>query len=253
MLERDWRTQCAELTAGDSNPARRSRAPTAPTSASISSCPLRLSRVRRTITAWQNIPVLSYLLLRGKCAKCGARISARYPIVELAHRHSLGRRRLEVRLRLVTVAALVLTWFLVALGVIDFDTQLLPDTITLPLIWIGLLLSLSPTDPAHGLPVDLRSQHHRRGRGLPEPVERLSSVQAAHRQGRHGLRRLQAVRRAGRVARVADAAVDHPAVGVHRRRGRHRPDRRARARSQHADSVRPVPRRRGLDRADVGR
>ena len=71
-------------------------------------------------------------------------------------------------------------------------------------------------------------QHHRCGGRLSEPVERLSRVPPAHRQGRHGLRRLQAVRRARRVARLADAAADHPAVRVHRRRGRHPHDRAAR-------------------------
>jgi len=96
------------------------------------------------ITALQNVPIASWLLLRGKCANCRAPISVRYPIVEAA----------TMLLSLVvawhfgpTPAAalgIVVTWFLVAMSMIDFDTQLLPDTLTLPLMWIGLLASLVP-------------------------------------------------------------------------------------------------------------
>ncbi|NIP18882.1 MAG: prepilin peptidase, partial [Xanthomonadales bacterium] len=94
------------------------------------------------IKVQENIPVLSYLLLRGRCSACGTRISARYPVVEL----------LTACLFLVTawhfgpttqcLAALVLTGFLMALTGIDLDHQLLPDNLTLPLLWTGLLLSL---------------------------------------------------------------------------------------------------------------
>jgi leader peptidase (prepilin peptidase)/N-methyltransferase len=108
------------------------------------------------IAAWHNIPVVSYLWLRGRCAACAAPISRRYPIVE----------GLAAVLGLVvayefgptwhTVAALSFTWALLALALVDFDTQLLPDSITLPLMWAGLLLSLVDIG---GAPVftDLRS------------------------------------------------------------------------------------------------
>lgn len=96
------------------------------------------------ITAWQNIPVLSWLVLRGKCHQCKTPISSRYPIVELV----------TMLLSLVVAwkfgptpqAALgiLVTWFFVAMTMIDFDHQLLPDSLTLPLVWIGLLASLLP-------------------------------------------------------------------------------------------------------------
>jgi leader peptidase (prepilin peptidase)/N-methyltransferase len=108
------------------------------------------------IAAWHNIPVLSYIWLKGRCAACRAPVSKRYPIIE----------GLAAALGLVvayefgptwhTVAALGFTWALLALALIDLDTQLLPDSITLPLLWAGLLLSL--VDVA-GAPLftDLRS------------------------------------------------------------------------------------------------
>lgn len=96
------------------------------------------------IKAWQNIPIISFLLLRGKCAGCDATISARYPIVEFV----------TMLLSLVVawqlgptpqcVLGIVVTWFLVAMSMIDVDHQLLPDTLTLPLMWIGLLAALIP-------------------------------------------------------------------------------------------------------------
>jgi leader peptidase (prepilin peptidase)/N-methyltransferase len=109
------------------------------------------------ITASQNIPVISYLLLKGKCAKCGTKISARYPVVELATAILSAAVAWKFGFHWYAGAALLLTWFLVALTVIDFDTQLLPDNMTLPLVWIGLLISLAPTDTRIGLPVDAHS------------------------------------------------------------------------------------------------
>jgi leader peptidase (prepilin peptidase)/N-methyltransferase len=109
------------------------------------------------ITAAQNIPVISYLLLAGACANCGVRISVRYPLIELFTGVLSALVAWKFGFTWYCGAALVLTWALVALSVIDFDHQLLPDDITLPLLWIGLLLSLAPAIPALGLPVDSRS------------------------------------------------------------------------------------------------
>lgn len=109
------------------------------------------------IKAWQNVPVISYLLLKGKCANCGAKISARYPIVELVTAILSAAVAWKFGFTWYTGAALLLTWFLIALTCIDFDTQLLPDNMTLPLMWIGLLLSLAATIPEFRLPVDTRS------------------------------------------------------------------------------------------------
>lgn len=107
------------------------------------------------ITALQNIPVVSYLLLGGKCAACGVRISARYPIVELltaalsavvAWRFGLGPE---------AVVGIGITWTLVAISVIDIDHQIIPDSIVLPLLWAGLIASLfSPVPGAQTLFID---------------------------------------------------------------------------------------------------
>ncbi|MCU7829056.1 MAG: A24 family peptidase [Candidatus Thiodiazotropha sp. (ex Myrtea sp. 'scaly one' KF741663)] len=110
-----------------------------------SHCPNCNHRIR----AWENIPVVSWLVLKGRCSNCHTSISPRYPIIETIS----GLFSLAVALHFGVswemLAALFLTWSLIALSMIDFDTQLLPDSITLPFLWTGLLLSLSGifTDP----------------------------------------------------------------------------------------------------------
>ena len=103
------------------------------------------------IRAWENIPVLSYLLLRGRCSSCQTPISMRYPLVEAV----TGLLSLGVVMHFgatpAALAALVLLWGLVALTVIDLDEQLLPDQLTLPLLWLGLLVNID------GLFTDLSS------------------------------------------------------------------------------------------------
>ena len=103
------------------------------------------------IRAWENIPVLSYLLLRGRCSNCLTPISMRYPLVEAV----TGLLSLGVVMHFgatpAALAALVLLWGLVALTVIDLDEQLLPDQLTLPLLWLGLLVNID------GLFTDLSS------------------------------------------------------------------------------------------------
>ena len=94
------------------------------------------------ITALQNIPVVSWLALRGKCANCRAPISARYPVVELAAGLLSGFLAWHFGYSLALAGALVFAWALLALALIDFDTQYLPDVITLPLLWLGLLINL---------------------------------------------------------------------------------------------------------------
>jgi leader peptidase (prepilin peptidase)/N-methyltransferase len=132
MLDRGWRAQCAEL-------AGESVAEVPPYNLVIprSQCP----SCGHPISALENIPILSYLVLRGRCKACKARISARYPLVELL----TGALTVAAALRFhgipTIAAACVLLWALVALTFIDFDTQLLPDNITLPLIWAGLLVN----------------------------------------------------------------------------------------------------------------
>jgi len=94
------------------------------------------------IGALENIPVISYLFLRGRCSGCGTSISLRYPAVEISTAILSVITALHFGYSVQTLAALAFTWTLIPLFLIDFDTQFLPDTITLPLLWAGLLLSL---------------------------------------------------------------------------------------------------------------
>jgi leader peptidase (prepilin peptidase) / N-methyltransferase len=98
---------------------------------------------KKPVRAWQNIPVLSYLLLRGRCANCQTRIHWRYPLVELISAVLSLLVAWHFGPTWTCLAALVLTWSLISLTVIDIDHQLLPDNITLPLLWLGLILSLT--------------------------------------------------------------------------------------------------------------
>ena len=95
------------------------------------------------ITAIENIPVISYLALRGKCRGCGTKISARYPAVEALTAVLSGLVAWHFGFGLAGCSALLLLWALVALTFIDADTQLLPDSITLPLLWLGLIVNLN--------------------------------------------------------------------------------------------------------------
>jgi len=158
MLDRQWRAQAQEmLTDGTmaSNPAPPELA-TYNLVTPRSACP----HCNAPIRAHQNIPVVSYLLLGGKCANCKAKISPRYPIVELATAILSAAVVWRFGWHWQSVAALFFTWALVALTVIDLDHQILPDIITLPLLWLGLLLSLAwhaglsqpiPVDPASAI------------------------------------------------------------------------------------------------------
>ncbi len=130
MLEREWRAQCAEL-------AGQAPAPEPPLDLvrPRSRCPA----CGTPIKAVHNVPILSWLWLRGRCAACSARIPARYPLVEGVA--GVLAAVVVWRLGFGWPAALgaLLAWALLALACIDFDTQLLPDSITLPLLWAGLL------------------------------------------------------------------------------------------------------------------
>jgi leader peptidase (prepilin peptidase)/N-methyltransferase len=148
MLERQWRAQSAELS-GQAPPA----APPFNLVTPRSACP----SCKAPITAWQNIPVVSYLLLKGRCAACGASIPARYPLIELLSGVLSGLVAWKFHFGAPAVAALILTWFLIALTFIDIDCQLLPDDLTLPLLWLGLAFSLWGPASGHSVPVDVRS------------------------------------------------------------------------------------------------
>lgn len=139
MMERDWREQCAEL-AGVSASVAATPTPQGRYNLLVprSACPACGQR----ITALQNIPILSWLALRGKCAACGARIAVRYPLVELVAGLIGAYAAWRYGPTLAALGAAAFGWALLALAVIDLDTQLLPDDITLPLLWAGLLINV---------------------------------------------------------------------------------------------------------------
>lgn len=104
----------------------------------------RCPKCNNLITWWQNIPVLSYLFLGGKCRQCKTPISMRYPAIELITMLLSLVVAWHFGPTLQCVLGIITTWFLVAMTMIDFDTYLLPDVLTLPLMWIGLVASLLP-------------------------------------------------------------------------------------------------------------
>lgn len=134
MMERHWASECAELNKAEAQRDNQVYNLTTPRSA----CPA----CGHKITALENIPILSYLFLRGKCRGCGVKISPQYPVVEaisgllsvfIAWHFGYGWQ---------TLTALFFTWALIALTIIDLKKQLLPDSITLPLLWAGLIINL---------------------------------------------------------------------------------------------------------------
>ncbi len=135
MLDRQWRQQAEaflEIEGAPPSPAIFNLAKPG------SSCP----GCNAPIRAWQNIPVVSYLFLKGKCAQCGVAISPRYPLIELTAALLSAIVGLHFGFGLYAGLALLLTWSLIALVFIDIDHMLLPDDITLPLLWGGLLIAL---------------------------------------------------------------------------------------------------------------
>jgi leader peptidase (prepilin peptidase)/N-methyltransferase len=143
MMERSWRAQCAELL-GQTPPLEEA-------SFNLWTPRSRCRSCAHPISAAENIPLLSYALLRGRCAHCKATISIQYPLVEALSGVLTALTAGYFGFDWSTAAALLLTWALIALAIIDYQHQLLPDDITLPLLWLGLGLAL------FGLFTDLRS------------------------------------------------------------------------------------------------
>jgi leader peptidase (prepilin peptidase)/N-methyltransferase len=136
IMERRWRAECAELDNAEPAAAPAERYDLVVPRSSCPSCGHR-------ITALQNIPVLSYLALRGKCASCRAAISPRYPFVEALTAVLSGYAAWRFGFSAATAGALVFIWAMIALAFIDLDTFYLPDDITLPLLWAGLLFNVA--------------------------------------------------------------------------------------------------------------
>ena len=143
IMEREWQIQAREYLDQPQTDTQEPLTLARP----ASRCPHCGHKIR----FYENIPVLSYLLLRGKCSSCGAGISMRYPLVELLTGVLSAVVAWHFGFGWQAATALLLTWALIALSMIDFDHQLLPDSITLPFLWVGLLLSLFPVF------VDMRS------------------------------------------------------------------------------------------------
>ncbi|MGH8539693.1 MAG: prepilin peptidase [Stenotrophobium sp.] len=135
MMEVAWKRECREIL---DLPAVEQE------TLSLTTPPSCCPHCKAPVRAWQNVPVISWLLLRGKCAKCAAPISVQYPLVEAFTGLLSAVCAWKFGWTPELGAALVLTWALVALAVIDLRTQLLPDDITLPLLWLGLALSFFP-------------------------------------------------------------------------------------------------------------
>jgi leader peptidase (prepilin peptidase)/N-methyltransferase len=148
ILEREWQTQAREvlaISAPDGAPSGRFNL-----SRPRSACPA----CKTPIKAWQNIPVLSYALLRGRCAACQAKIPLRYPAVELACGVLSALVAWRFGVSVAAACAFLLTFCLIALTGIDIDHQLLPDNITLPLLWLGVLASVTlGATPGSSVPV----------------------------------------------------------------------------------------------------
>ena len=135
MMENEWRSQCLSLLEPEKEQAS---ATTFNLATPASRCPHCDHRIR----PWENIPLLSYLLLRGRCSSCKSHISIRYPIIEFVCGLLTAVVAWHFGFGWQALAAMVFSWSLIALTMIDFDHQLLPDNITLPLLWLGLLLSV---------------------------------------------------------------------------------------------------------------
>ncbi len=135
MMERGWREQCTELSASPASELPEGRFDLMAPRSRCPSC-------GHQITAMQNVPVLSYILLGGKCAGCGSRIPARYPVIELLTGILTGVVAWRFGFGWEAAAAIGMTWALVAISVIDIDHQYIYDNMVLPLVWTGLVLSL---------------------------------------------------------------------------------------------------------------
>jgi leader peptidase (prepilin peptidase)/N-methyltransferase len=141
MMERSWNAEIAEYAASQNQAVPEVDSSIAPVFNLVkpdSSCP----KCQHKIRAWENIPLISWLLLKGKCSQCKHSISVRYPLVELTTGLLSSWVAWHFGFGLAGFAVVVATWLLIAMTFIDLDTMLLPDQLTLSLLWLGLLLSI---------------------------------------------------------------------------------------------------------------
>lgn len=133
MMRREWRKECLEFLEQPAEPPQKPFNLILPRS--------RCGNCGHMITALENIPLLSYLFLKGKCSSCGTHISIQYPLVELFTAFVSLWIALHFGVSIQTLFALILSWSLIAASGIDLGHKLLPDTLTLPLLWLGILLA----------------------------------------------------------------------------------------------------------------
>ncbi len=140
MLEQGWKRECREFLADEvSTPTNTGDEEIITLSTPSSTCPSCQHKIR----FYENIPLISWLFLRGKCSQCQSKISLRYPLVELATAILSVVIAANYGVTFTTLMLLVLTWGLICLTLIDYDHMLLPDQITLPLLWLGLLVNIN--------------------------------------------------------------------------------------------------------------
>lgn len=138
ILERQWKTDCQELLALNSNHATHSKYNLCVPRSHCPAC-------KHQVKAIENIPIISYLFLKGKCSSCGIKISPQYPLVELFTAILTTFVVWKFGFSIQSLGAAVFTWCLIALSGIDIKTQLLPDNMTLPLLWLGIVLNIFST------------------------------------------------------------------------------------------------------------
>ncbi len=146
MFKREWRKDCCNYLEENYNAKIQldtSKEPAEPFNLvkPDSTCPSCGHQIR----AWENIPIISYIFLRAKCSNCKSPISLRYPLVELLSATLAALCAWHFGFSLEGFSAIILSWALISLALIDYDTQYLPDQITLPFLWIGLILNLNQT------------------------------------------------------------------------------------------------------------
>lgn len=147
MLKREWKSDCIGFLTDEFKSEKAAYSFPESTNNNVKVFNLSIPRSRcpacgHQISALENIPVISWLFLKARCSECGSSISIRYPVIELTSALLSVLVAYYFGVQWFTLAALFLTWALVALTMIDFDCQLLPDNITLPLLWLGFLVSL---------------------------------------------------------------------------------------------------------------
>ena len=245
MLERDWRAQCEELK------SELRRPPHVPSGRfnlwwPRSACP----RCGAPIAAQHNVPGPELSVARGPLRGCGAKISRRYPLVEALRPCSASSSPPCSVRRWQTVAALGFTWTLLALTLIDLDRKLLPDSLTLPLLWAGLIVNALVGGAGLFAPTSI--ERHRRRRPATSTLwsvyQLFKLVTGKEGMGYGDFKLLAAIGAWLGWQLLPLVILLSAAVGT----SSARPDRVPRALAPHADPVRPLPCRGGLDRAAVG-